>query len=117
MRTAIAIAAALILGACSTYPGQNMQGFAGINHADIQLEDGLPVNVRITGGKESQEVSVRFKLPNDLEASYTAKDVRAFDGQAFRAAVDEAQTEAQSSVVKEVLPILSDALLRAFGVP
>lgn len=72
--------------------------------------DGTPKRVKIIDGKEKANVSFDVDLTTG-KASYSATDVRAFDGQAFAADVAKVLAEEQGKTVREVSPSLVQAIV------
>ena len=104
IKSIIAAATAIVLlSACGT-----ANQYSGVNYAKAEFaESGQLRDLVFAGGKESGEVSLEVELPQLGKAKFIGKDVKAFDGQAVRAAVEKAQAE----VLGEVAPHLTNAIM------
>lgn len=109
----IATAALFALTGCAGAVPWNPQGYSGIDEVEItfSVPDSVhgPETLRITGGKEASNIAFSFVLPDGTEMSFSAADVRAFEGQKLRAAVEEAV----SDDVKVSSPGIIDSILKA----
>lgn len=104
-----ALALLLLAGCAGAFPG-NPQGYGGINKTSIGFsEAGMPTVERIDGkGRETIHVVFERAPDGTLKAEYDAGGVTV-DGQALRAAVEDAVSED----VKEVFPGIVDAIISA----
>ena len=101
-----AVLAALLLSGCGSLSSANQ--YSGINYAKAEFsESGRLREIVFAGGKQSGNVKLEVDLGNGAKATFSAEDVKAFDGQAIRAAVEAAQAEAAS----EVVPQLTDTII------
>lgn len=101
------LAAVLALGACTVFPGPNLQGGAGVTDVSISTPDGVTVDW--FDAKEKDRVRITAKLPDGTEFTYLAEDVRAFRAHEVRAEVEKAQIETQG----EAIPALTEAIVNA----
>ena len=111
MKIVIALIALLGLSACAgSIPGVSQQGRAGVSDwsVDFDPETGNVDDVRIIDGKEKANIAFKVDLKSGV-AEYSATDVKAFDGQKARAAL-EAEI---SDDIKEAFPGLIDGIVRA----
>lgn len=100
----------LFLGACST------QQYAGLTTFELTTKtkcDGPSLaecisTIKYIDGKEKAAVNTEVDLVKGKFA-YTASDVKAFDGQALRAAVDKTLIETAG----QTAPQIADAIVRA----
>lgn len=100
----------LFLGACST------QQYAGLTSVEITMKpvcDGPSLaecasSIKYIDGKEKANVAFKGNL-GEGTFTYTAADVKAFDGQALRAAVDKTLIETAG----QTAPQIADAIVRA----
>lgn len=109
-----AVCAAVLLAGCGAIPG-NPQGYSGINKLDAQFdENGAPKRIVVIGGKEQEEVTFSATLPGGTKAEYTARGVKAFDGQKARAdleaAISEDAKEAMPGIVDSVMSVIKGLL-------
>lgn len=94
------------------------QNKAGIAKADLEwcpTNSGLVLcKVNITDGKERDDVELEFTKKDGTKITYTAKGIRAFEGQALRAAVDKAI----SADIKAIAPGIVGSVVKAVtGIP
>lgn len=117
MRFLIAAAVCSLLGACAgSLPGVSQQGVAGITDVEVHFKDtcsdpslpGCLSSVRWRDGKESASLKASLDLSTGT-FNYDRSDVRAFDGQRVRAAVEKVVAEQ----VGNVTPGVVDAIVRA----
>lgn len=102
----LAVSTVLLLSACGSLSSANQ--YSGVNYAKAEFSgNGQLREIVFAGGKESGLVDLMVDLGNGAKAQFKGSDVRAFDGQAVRAAVEKAQAE----VVGEVAPDLTDAIM------
>jgi hypothetical protein len=102
-------AAALVLVGCA-------QQYAGINHAKVDFtEQGQFSEVTVFGGKEGENVSISFKMPNGTEVKFKAENLAAFEGQQARAKVHQAITETVGEVAPEVVDRAVDSVMKAIN--
>lgn len=107
-RVLIALPLLASLAACDSLSTANQ--YAGINHVRVDYsETGEPESVVVYAGKEAEELDITLDHPSGLKATYKARDLKAFDGQAARAEVEKAQLE----VLGKVVPDLTDAIINA----
>lgn len=88
----------------------NPQAYAGITHVDAKWKEngeGLE-RIQVFQGKEGESFDVTADLKNGT-VTWSGKNVKAFDGQALRAAVEQAV----SADVKEAFPGIVDAIVKA----
>jgi hypothetical protein len=111
----VALAAALLLSACAGAIDGNPQGYAGINHGQVEFfESGGPKQITVYGGKESGTVRLSGVLPDGTTFEYEAFDNLAFKGQDIRGAVERAI----SQDVKDAFPGVVDSVVNAIkGTP
>lgn len=110
MTRILACLALLLLGGCST------QQYAGLTSLEVTMKpkcDGptlaeCAATIKYIDGKEKANVSTDVDLTKG-RFTYTASDVKAFDGQALRAAVDKALIETAG----QTIPQVADAIVRA----
>lgn len=110
MRYLIAFLGLLTIGGCST------QQYAGLTSLEVTMKpkcDGptlaeCAATIKYIDGKEKANVATDVDLTKGHFA-YTASDVKAFDGQALRAAVDKALIETAG----QTIPQVADAIVRA----
>ncbi len=117
---AVAAFALLALNACSftgpagevvdeTY-GYGPPNYAGINQAWVDFNgDGKPDAI-FTGGKEQGSIKISGQLPSGQPFTYEATEVKAFNGQAFRAEVEKIVAEANATTVQAITPELADVV-------
>lgn len=104
------IGAAFLLSACAGALPGNPQGLAGINKGEFEYDPQTgKVSGEVIGGKESEAVKLSVKTPDGLEVTYSAKGVKAFDGQAVRAAVERAVSDG----AKQAMPGIVDSVVSA----
>lgn len=110
---ASALVLALTTACAGVNPFDNPQAYSGINEveATFQVPEGKsgPTWVKVIGGKEQEAVGLTLDLPDGTRATYTASGVKAFDGVALRAAVEQAI----SNDVKEAAPGIVDSVVAA----
>ena len=101
---------AFVVSACGSLPGVSQQGRAGIAdwHVTFNPETGNVEEARIIDGKEKSDVAFEVDLKAGT-ASYSAKDVKAFDGQKARAVLEAEISED----VKETVPGIVDKVVGA----
>ncbi len=118
-RRALAVPVLMLLGgaltACAGAVPGNPQGYAGINRGVVELEQGVPTRVEVIGGKEQGRVALEGETPDGLRFRYEASDVRAFDGQRARAAVEEAVSEDAKEAFPGIVDAILDSLIKALG--
>ena len=118
MKIAALALAGLLFAGCTQLPGINKQGHAGITDVKIEftMVDGKPVltGARWVDGKEKQNVALRANVEKGT-FSYTATNVEAFEGQAFRAEVEKVLAENQGKAVETVAPLLMNVLKSYLG--
>lgn len=88
---AVALVAAFFVTACAgNLPGVSQQGKAGVTDWEVSFneETGQVEHARIIDGKEKADVAFKVDLKAGT-ATYSAKEVKAFDGQAFRAELEK----------------------------
>lgn len=80
--------------------------YAGITAARIIIPrpDGQQIVAEFVDGKENGEIAVVWTLPDGESVSYTASDVRAFEGQALRADVERVIVETTGQTLQELAP-------------
>jgi hypothetical protein len=106
------LALLLFVAACGAIPG-NDQVDAGITKATVEVcqTDGKPYfcGAEIIDGKEKQAVSLAVTQPDGWTVNYSASEVKAFDGQKIRGAVEQAI----SSDIKEAFPDIVEKITKA----
>ncbi len=118
--TALALVAGVSLSACSfTGPtgqqvdeiyGYGPPNYAGINQAWVDFNgDGKPDAI-FTGGKEQGSIKISGHLPDGQPFNYEATDVRAFDGQGFRAELEKIIAQQNAETVQAITPEIADFL-------
>ena len=106
------IAATVVLARCTSW--LDPQQGSGQSHAVVKFSDtGKPTLLEITDGKERGSVALSGKIGEKLKFSYAASDVRAFDGQALRARLEEVVAREVGESWREIAPGVVDALTRA----
>lgn len=80
--------------------------YSGITAARILIPrpDGQHIVAEFVDGKESGEIAVVWTLPDGESVSYTASDVRAFEGQAFRAEVEQRIVDVTGQTLQQLTP-------------
>ena len=108
------ISIVLVLFSTSCVAPWNPQGYAGINKAEIHLENGVPTFIVIWSGKENETSRLKIEMPNGLKAEYTAGGVKAFKAHEIRAAVEKQI----SKDMKDVSPDIVEKLVKSImGLP
>ena len=101
MKAILALSGVLaVCAGCST-PGAVET--AGTSEWDVQFQDGKPQSVKIRDGKEKADVRFTVDMQNGT-ATYSATDVRAFDGQKFAADLGAIQANEQGQTLRDVAP-------------
>lgn len=124
-KLAFAVIALLGLSACEiTGPtgqqvdetfGYGPPNYAGINQVWLDRSgDGNP-DMIATGGKEQGSITIEGFLPDPaggepLPFTYTATDVKAFDGQGFRAELEKIIAQANADGIVAMTPELAGVL-------
>lgn len=110
------IALPLLLSACAGALPWNTQSKAGITDAVVTwceskdaTKDKYVCGARLTDGKEKTYIALKIDTPDGSHLKYTARDVKAFQGQQVRAAVEKAV----SADVKAAAPGIVDAIVKA----
>jgi len=90
------------------------QDYGGITDVNANLETGA---FDYRSGKEAGALAMTYERTPDgaVTVSVTAGDVAAFEGQAIQADRIEAQTEAITGAIRDVLPDILRAALCAAG--
>ena len=113
----LAVTAVFAMSACTT--PESVEN-AGLTQWEVDFtDDGKPKRIRITDGKEKSDVTFSADLTTG-RAEYSAKDVKAFDGQAFAAEVAKVQANEQGQTLREVAPGAIDAIVdlaKSFAAP
>lgn len=109
----IVLAAALLLGACTT-----ANQYSGINYGHVQFtpdeNNVLQISdILIAGGKEQETISVSFELPDGKKFNYTASGVKAFEGQKFRADLEAKLAEEFTDFGSETIGAIADVVVKA----
>ncbi|WP_343561705.1 hypothetical protein [Kiloniella sp. b19] len=105
----------LAVSACGSLPGVSQQGRAGIAdwHVTFNPETGHVEEARIIDGKEKADVAFEVDLRAGT-ARYSARGVKAFDGQKARALLEaeisEDAKEAVPGIVDRVVGTLEKGL-------
>lgn len=124
MRVVFASLFALILAGCAgNTPWKNPQQWSGINEATIEancpedVDAWCPATVHILGGKEAQRIGITYRKEQDgtTLVKYEAVDVKAFEGQQIRAAVEEAVSEDAKEVAPGIVDTVTSAVLEALA--
>ncbi len=113
----------LLVTGCGSLPW-NPQGNAGITHVELsgcEADEGasgqLFCDIDIIDGKEKTNVDVKVVRDldkNTVTATYTARNVAAFEGQAIRGEVEQAITES----IRQVLPAMTGEIINGIkGTP
>lgn len=107
----------LVLGLVGLSGCAGFQDRAGITHvaADWNQESGKLESLTWTDGKEKQNVTLGVTFPDGAGVTYSARDVRAFEGQEIRGRVAEAIAGVLGDVGPGVLQSLTSAVLEAIG--
>lgn len=117
---AILITAVLALGACAGALPGNPQGYSGQTYATVEIPCKVGEELRlckgeIRDGKEKAATTLKVELNEVGSMSYSAKEVRAFDGQAIRGEVEKAVAQHAADVtpgfVEAIVSIVKTALL------
>lgn len=118
-----ALVAMLILSACTvTGPtgatvddtfGYNPQQYSGVNQVWIDIDaDGTP-DLMGTGGKEQSKIKIKGSIPladgSLIPFEYEAEDVKAFDGQKYRADLEALIAKYNAEGNTEIADALSEA--------
>lgn len=103
-------ALSVVVVACASCTTPESVENAGLSDWRIDFEDGKPKSVRIIDGKEKADVTFEVDL-NAGKASYSASDVRAFDGQKFAADVAKVQANEQGQTIREIAPGAIDGIV------
>ena len=86
--------------------------YAGINQAYLDLNNDGVADMIVTGGKEQDTIKLKGSLPMPdgklVPFEYTASGVKAFDGQKFRAEVEQIIAKAQSDTAIGVAPTVEN---------
>lgn len=97
----------LLAAACSTYPGENLQGAAGIMEGKFSScvdADGLPgFHGEIISGRESETASFTLESEDGTVITYDVNGTRGFTGQQLRAIVDQFQIEQQAGIASDTV--------------
>jgi hypothetical protein len=117
MKLALLSALSLVfLYGCAGAVPWNQQGYAGINmvEAKFQVPEGEagPTSLRVVGGKEQELIAFKATLPDGTITEYSARGVKAFDGQALRAAVEKAVSEDVKAVAPGIVEKVVGAVSR-----
>lgn len=115
MRAFIAALFAITLVGCAgATPWTNPAQYAGINYATFEYptEQGA-ITGTLYGGKEQGSVGITIRHPSGVEVEYTATDVKAFEGQKVRAAVEEAVSADAKEAMPGIVDTITDAIIRA----
>jgi hypothetical protein len=113
------------LAGCAAVPWGPQQN-AGLTNVKLDgcgAEEGIDgqmfCGIRVVDGKEKSNVSVRVSKGADgtFTASYEAKDVQAFGGQAIRAEVEAAVAAALTAALPEIAKVMAGALAPARELP
>ncbi|WP_120497455.1 hypothetical protein [Kiloniella sp. EL199] len=105
----------LLLSACTgSIPGVSKQGHSGVADWNIKFDDnGQIESARIIDGKEKANVAFDVDLNTGI-ASYSAKEVKAFEGQKARAILEaeisEDVTDAFPGIINTVIAALEGGL-------
>lgn len=105
---------------------ENPQDWAGINGVNVQFsgDTGNPLSVEVRAGKESAQVDVAVRVFDEngyirQEWVYGGQDVRAFEGQEFRAqlaaAISANARDAGVEIVPDVIDRIVDAIMATVG--
>lgn len=122
----VALALALTLGGCAgavretiSVAGEsaekvewNPQQYAGINRGTVRFPDGMEAEV--VGGKEQGRIALAYK-DKDREVLYEAENVKAFDGHAVRAAVEQSISADLRASAPGIVDSVVSAVFKALG--
>lgn len=104
------IAAIVVLAGCAAGPQEG----SGQTVVKLTLDAaGNPTGLDLRDGKERGHVKASAKIGEKLDVKYEASDVRAFDGQALRARLEEIVAREIGATWRETAPGIVDALTRA----
>jgi len=100
--------------------GYNPGQYSGINQVWIDTNnDGTP-NLVGTGGKEQSRIRIKGSIPTadggSIPFEYEAEDVKAFDGQQFRADLEAIIAKANADGIVQMTPEITgviDAIVQA----
>ena len=71
----------------------------------------MPTLIEVWGGKEQSSVELSGSLPDGTTFTYSATDVKAFDGVAARAAVERAVAAEVGDAFPRLVDTIMDGLL------
>jgi len=108
-----------LLAACGAMPG-NDQVDAGITKATVEVcqkGEAAPYfcGAEIIDGKEKASVSLDIEKPDGWKVHYAATEVKAFDGQKARAAVEQAISADLSKAFPDTVEKITKALIDVFA--
>lgn len=107
---------AIGLTACGSTDADNAQTRAGIADAELATAvgpDGVPYisAMRLIDGKERGDVTLVIETPAGHKVRYSATDVLAFQGQQFRAELENAIADAWKDATPEVVGKVADSVI------
>ena len=87
----------------------NKQNYAGINEVHFKWCENdktgefMACDVMIIDAKENGTIDFKFSMPDGTILNFAADDVKAFEGQAIRAGVEQAIVEQFGNVAPEII--------------
>ena len=111
MKTLIALALALSLGACSMLGGQ--PGGPGNTDAAINADGSM----HYRSGKDFASIRGKFSRPDGLSGEFEAQGVDASNGLKIQAEAMKAQAEMMKSLFDQIAPLLKGLAGGAVGLP
>ncbi len=107
--------AMIVLSGCAGAVPWNKQNYAGIEEWSVDYNDGAIERVHYINGKEASGSQIKIHLSDGTILNFYGNDIKAFEGQGMRAAVEKALAEQ----LGEVAPGVIESVLKAIkgGVP
>lgn len=96
-----------VIAGCAMDPSRSEQAASGQTIVEARwcesyVEGSYLCGLEWKDGKEKSNVTLHVELPNGYKLDYTASDVKAFDGQAIRAAVEAVMVDATAETIDNV---------------